>query len=371
MRNKAFTLIELLSVIVILSIIFLIATPIILGIIKDAREESYKRSVEMYAKAIENAIAKQQLFNPNEVVSGTFTTTDGRNLKQTGKEDLKIEYDGNVVCEIIQIYEDGNIYLTKCKVNGTFIEYFYGMKQGYENGEVVYFDIENGVGCTIDDYHEENSKTDYNGIDRTANQTSCLKFYAFLDDGSDKINLLLDHNIVRYSNWSYGFNNSNGPTVLLNLLKQNTDKWSDKIITPSTKYGYPVDYKGYKARIITAQEIAHITENTGWDEISLTSTSYYFETLNSSYGNNCTDNNDDTICKYGWLYDRTSNKCKQHGCLNNSDVTTHGYWTASPNVSSSKHVWKVYYKGTLSNQDLDVQEYTGIRPVIEVLKSDL
>ena len=45
MRKNGFTLIELLAVIVILAIIALIATPIILGIINDAREESNERSV--------------------------------------------------------------------------------------------------------------------------------------------------------------------------------------------------------------------------------------------------------------------------------------------------------------------------------------
>ena len=46
MRNKGFTLIELLAVIVILAIIALIATPIILGIIKDTKKEADKRSAE-------------------------------------------------------------------------------------------------------------------------------------------------------------------------------------------------------------------------------------------------------------------------------------------------------------------------------------
>ena len=46
MKNKGFTLIELLAVIVILAIIALIATPIILGIINDARESAKKRSAE-------------------------------------------------------------------------------------------------------------------------------------------------------------------------------------------------------------------------------------------------------------------------------------------------------------------------------------
>lgn len=50
MRNKGFTLIELLAVIVILAIIALIATPIILGIINDARKQSKQRTAELIAK---------------------------------------------------------------------------------------------------------------------------------------------------------------------------------------------------------------------------------------------------------------------------------------------------------------------------------
>ena len=55
MKNKAFTLIELLAVIVILAIIALIATPIILGIINSTREEARKRSAEAVSHAVETA----------------------------------------------------------------------------------------------------------------------------------------------------------------------------------------------------------------------------------------------------------------------------------------------------------------------------
>ena len=48
----------MLAVIVILAIIALIAVPIILNIIEDAKNESNKRSVELYGSAIKNAIAK-------------------------------------------------------------------------------------------------------------------------------------------------------------------------------------------------------------------------------------------------------------------------------------------------------------------------
>ena len=56
MNKKGFTLIELLAVIVILAIIALIATPIILGIINDARESAKKRSAELVYTGVQYAI---------------------------------------------------------------------------------------------------------------------------------------------------------------------------------------------------------------------------------------------------------------------------------------------------------------------------
>ena len=55
MKNKGFTLIELLAVIVILAIIALIATPIILGIINDARESAKERSAELVVANVKTA----------------------------------------------------------------------------------------------------------------------------------------------------------------------------------------------------------------------------------------------------------------------------------------------------------------------------
>lgn len=64
MKNKGFTLIELLAVIVILAIIALIATPIILGIINDAREQAKERTAELIAKETQLAFTSY-LFEKN------------------------------------------------------------------------------------------------------------------------------------------------------------------------------------------------------------------------------------------------------------------------------------------------------------------
>ena len=46
-RKNAFTLIELLAVIVVLAIIALIATPVVINIINDAQISADKRSIEL------------------------------------------------------------------------------------------------------------------------------------------------------------------------------------------------------------------------------------------------------------------------------------------------------------------------------------
>ena len=114
MKSKGFTLIELLAVIVILAIIALIAVPIILGIINNAREESNKRSVELYANSVRNAIATYQLTNPT--APKTFS-------------DLTVEYKGDVECSIKELYSDGSFYLEGCRVNKSENEYSYGTKK--------------------------------------------------------------------------------------------------------------------------------------------------------------------------------------------------------------------------------------------------
>ena len=68
MRNKkGFTLVELLAVIVILVIIALIATPIILNVINDAKKQAAKDSVYGYIDAIEKAIVMDQFDNKSKL----------------------------------------------------------------------------------------------------------------------------------------------------------------------------------------------------------------------------------------------------------------------------------------------------------------
>ena len=93
--KKGFTLIELLAVIVILAIIALIATPIILNIIGNAKDESNERTKELYLDAVKDAIARKNLteeFNPSEC-----TIQEDGNLL-CGDENLLVEVSGTKPC---------------------------------------------------------------------------------------------------------------------------------------------------------------------------------------------------------------------------------------------------------------------------------
>ena len=112
-KRKAFTLIELIGVLVIMAILALIATPLVMNIIRKARIPADRRSIDAYGRSIELAIAGYLLDN------GKFPT----DISQ-----LTIEYSGDeVVCETAQINPDSSVYLAGCKVKGRSVtNYTYG-----------------------------------------------------------------------------------------------------------------------------------------------------------------------------------------------------------------------------------------------------
>lgn len=111
-KKSAFTLIELIAVLVIMAIIALIVIPLVMNIIRKARVAADKRSIDAYGRSIEIAIAGYLLDN------GTFPTSIGQ---------LTIEYSGDeVVCSTTQLNGDSSVYLTGCRVTGRTVDYAYG-----------------------------------------------------------------------------------------------------------------------------------------------------------------------------------------------------------------------------------------------------
>ena len=114
--KRGFTLIELLAVLTVLSIIMLITVPVVAGIIKNSKEKTREQSVELYGRAIENAISAYYVKYPleNEVTLETLET------------EKLIDYKGNKVeCNIVRI-EERDVYLEDCKVGNKNVNATYG-----------------------------------------------------------------------------------------------------------------------------------------------------------------------------------------------------------------------------------------------------
>ena len=107
-NKKAFTLIELIAVLVILSLVALIVTPLVMNILKRSKESVNRRSVDAYGKALELSVASY-LLQHKEYPDSLF--------------ELKVEYSGNeVICKTQKLNEDGSIYLSECSVNGILLK---------------------------------------------------------------------------------------------------------------------------------------------------------------------------------------------------------------------------------------------------------
>ena len=222
MKNKkAFTLIELIAVLVILAILALIVTPLVLNIIKKARTAADKRSIDAYGRSIELAIADYLLDN------GTFPTSI---------EQLTIEYTGDkVVCTTTKLNSDSSVYLAECTVGGRSVDYAYGKE------ETVTYEAYN-----VGDKVSYNNVTYYviEDSDATNDTVKLLKEEPLAKTEMDALNLtdvtISEH--MSYGRVLYGTTTDYATST----AKKVVDAWSYTAIKPGDTA---------TARLITKEEI--------------------------------------------------------------------------------------------------------------------
>ena len=150
-KKNAFTLIELVAVLVIMAIIALIVTPLVMSIIRKAKIAADKRSVDAYGRSIELAIAGYLMD------TGDFPTSI---------EQLTIEYSGDeVVCTTTQLNNDSSIYLAGCTVGGRNVEgYTYGKGESVPTPSYTAYEVGDEVTYNNVQYRviEDSSTSDAN-----------------------------------------------------------------------------------------------------------------------------------------------------------------------------------------------------------------
>ena len=350
--KKGFTLVELLAVIVILAVILLIAVPAVKKTVDNAK----KKSAENDALMIKNIAEKYYTSNldKDEEITGIDLSTD--TLSYSGEKPTKgylyFNEDGiaygkmyiNGYC--VEVKSDGTNTSEKVSIDECNIDIPQVIT--YANGTVVYYNPETNTKCTASQ-----------AVSTAGTKTGCMRWYTFNDEGTDTINLLLDHNTTATVAWvtkedyveaggtveEYGSvgNTSKGPITALKQLKSDTSTWN-KSINP---------------RLIEASEIATITGNSG---LTAGGSYYYFHTNSTTKYTGAAGTN-----KYAWLFDNTYN-CTTYGC-NVAASGTHGYWTNTAVSSVSATAFYVVCDGKMNNRNVSHAGNYGVRPVVTISKS--
>ena len=128
--KKGFTLIELLAVIIILAVIALIATPIVLNVVNDAKESARKSSVAGYADAMKLGVSDYMFTNKGElpIIDKDFQK----------KYNSKGE---NVICEGVYSTDSYGIVLHNCKVGNESKLYCFAKGNHYTCDDATYIGI--------------------------------------------------------------------------------------------------------------------------------------------------------------------------------------------------------------------------------------
>ena len=308
-KNKAFTLIELIAVLVILAILTLIVTPLVMNIIKKARISADRRSIDEYGRSIELAISSYLLDE------GKFPSSIN---------DLTIKYSGDrVECSTTQLNSDSSIYLTGCKVAGRSVDYAYGTEKTitYKSYNVDYYVIvESGT-----------SEANVTLLKATPLTTAEINQY-----GAGHIN--------RYTSSSVGTAyNHNGYGGMAYYTSETCRFVNDSYVTTgcTTDYAqsevkYVVDgWKNAKApaateaRLITKEELE--SEIREYDPCG-----------------GCGAVETGEFVKYDWLYN-----------------SNYWYWTMSQNETLPSDVWHVYENGRFGGNGI-FGIYGMVRPVIVI-----
>lgn len=399
MKKRGFTLIELLSVIVILAIIALIATPIIMGVIEDSKKGAAKSSALGYIDAVEKQIAINAIKNTNLIVDDVYEVSE---LTVAG---VKVKGDMPSDVSWVKI-NNKQVTAYSLKINNYIINLLESSSniEVLNNAEIatkpegkerkIYYTGTNDVVSTIYFNPTTNKicdESEYNSNSDKLGNSGCLKWYSIENSNKTQktLDVILDHNFKdsNLTSWS--------PSNILKIIDSNTSTWSDSLKRKDTysANNYSFDYTNYKARIITADEVASIVGANSDDEIKWASTKTLKYTGNSiniesesgrifldcQVNDNCIKTTYSTtngwqkqwvtskgLSKYSWLFNYTYT-CESCGCDVNASSNTVGlgYWTSTI-ASNNTYAWGVGRMGDLFYGHVSGSYGYGIRPVITI-----
>ena len=378
MNKEAFTLIELLAVIVILAIISLIAVPIVINIINDSKKSSDEQSVELYLDNVKKAITKKQLNNPN-------FNPDKCEIQDNG--DLKC-YENNELIDTLQIEMKGK---TPNKGKITILNNKFNYKNIWFNNKKYY-----AISTLLDDADNNNEISIGDKYSYKVNDKDTFTFYVLTEPEDGKVNLIMDRNICSDGTiaietnpcliaWhAETANSSFGPDTVMEGLYNATKNWNnvpDMDLSNENAY-YDEGNKQNKStgygKIETIKMGIKITkkDNTESATIPYDSGKLLKARLpmkSEMDGAKCTEKS--ASCPL-WLVNNlafTSFYPKSTYSEKNDINGIYGYWLMSSRPGDSHSARNLYHEGDVDAGYVDTNNKvsSGIRPVITVPIDDL
>ncbi len=317
-KNKGFTLIELLAVIVVLAIIALIATPIVMNTINNAKKGAAERSADSYIKQVETSIVENRVQTGNTISDGKYSITDDGNLVKNGAT-LVINMNGNKPSSGIVMIKNGQVVSASSMIIGDY-------KVSYNSSDNKYVVTEAAI-SELETLCKKDDGVDLNNLQYGDKFTCDLgdgeeKTFYVLKDGDLTVSLIMNMNI-----------DSNGKGT----TSGNTVAWLEKGATGNV----PVTANAY---------LKSSTEN--WilseSQISLPTATQ----IAKANGNSTTNLKD-------WLLENL-----------NAASAPWEYWTSTLDTSGSFTVANAVAKASksITQKTVSNTEYVGVRPVITLYK---
>ena len=348
-KKNAFTLIELLAVIVVLAIIALIATPIVMNTIKKSKKGAAERSADNYIKQVETAVAEERL-SKNEVLEGEYQITSDGNLcrdKSVSCSDdnkIKIEMSGTKPTSgKIKITNGGVDQTSSSMTIGDYTVSYNSTKKTYEateKGNTPQVEVLCTAKTTATTGNVPSGNYAYGDEYTCELGDNDAKTFFVLETNGDNVSLIMNKNID-----SNGKGTTSGNTVAW-VTKE------DYLAAGGTSNDYG-SFGNNKFGPITAEKALKKNTKT-WTKLTESQISLpSYDQIYKAAGNK-------TSGLSTWLY----------GNLNKSSAPS-AYWTSTPNASDSGDAWNVLYDGSLSRGIDGDGSFSGVRPVITILKSQI
>ena len=362
--KRGFTLIELLAVIIILAIVALIATPIILDVVEDARKSAGLSEANMIYSGINNYCAtedvKYQLDNNyTKICTSSMTKENVPTMVNLGNAKvIEIEYSDKLTW--LKVKSNGHIYSLQdnAMVEGDLDK----PEAKYAVGDLLKVQVSDSETQNI--YVLEVNGDEIVGILDRNLPGGTVAWISSSDYNSSGGNWNSDSDEVKNQNL-YEF----GPITALAAMNERTSNWNkvNKIEMPEAEEMLKLT-EYYK-------ELESSGETANWEsEYSTEFNTLYMENesiQNCSSGSECREAITAAGGEKYLLPEWATINLETTG----DNSAGYGYWTRTPMnysvVSDPDYAWYVSDRGILIRDDVVYSGSVGVRPVIHIYESNI